>query len=610
MSRLPVIDQSHLRYSAPPGKLGPPKILLSSVFGPYACDDEYGSRKINPMELYHNQVTRTQGPFSLRMFHRSWGLMLIQANLEAPCVLLDFPDLQRFVGELRAHEYDIVGISAIVPNVSKVKKMCELVREHLPRATIVVGGHIANLSDLHERIDADFCVRGEGVAWFRRFLGEDERRALRHPMCLSANSVRCAGVETSQKPGEVAATIIPSVGCPLGCNFCSTSAMFGGRGKFVEFYSSGDELFEIMRQLERELGVRSFFVMDENFLLHRRRALRLLELMEKHDKSWALYVFTSANVLRKYTLDQLVRLGVSWVWIGLEGRDTRYAKLRGIDTLELVRELQSHGICVLGSTIIGLPSHTPENMDDVIDFAVQHDTDFHQLMLYTCVPGTPLHEEMGAAGLLVPESELALSDSHGQLTFNHRHPHIDGEQATAFLLRAFERDFEINGPSTLRIARTRLRGFKRYQRHPDARVRRRYHWEASELATTFSALAAAARWRYRDNPALRDKLSHLLRELRSELGIKSWLSSLVGGPWVLRKLRQEEARLAAGVSLEPPTHYERNAAWTGPSSARLCRYVEPARSITREGRARGGGRGDAREEPQGARAARTSALAR
>ena len=54
------------------------KILLSSVFGPYAQNDEYGSRAINPMELYHNQVTRVQGVFSLRMFHRSFGLMMIQ----------------------------------------------------------------------------------------------------------------------------------------------------------------------------------------------------------------------------------------------------------------------------------------------------------------------------------------------------------------------------------------------------------------------------------------------------------------------------------------------------------------------------------------------------
>jgi len=54
------------------------RVLLTSVFGPYARDDEFGSRAINPMELYHNQVTRAQGAFSPRMFHRSWGIMMIQ----------------------------------------------------------------------------------------------------------------------------------------------------------------------------------------------------------------------------------------------------------------------------------------------------------------------------------------------------------------------------------------------------------------------------------------------------------------------------------------------------------------------------------------------------
>src|SRR3974390_1300653 len=102
-------------------------VLLTSVFGPYARDDESGSRALNPMELYHNQVTRTQGPFSLRMFHRSWGLMLIQANIQAPCVVFDFPVLDRFIEEIRTHQYDVIGITSIIPNVLKVKKMCELI---------------------------------------------------------------------------------------------------------------------------------------------------------------------------------------------------------------------------------------------------------------------------------------------------------------------------------------------------------------------------------------------------------------------------------------------------------------------------------------------------
>jgi len=141
---------------------------LTSVFGPYAQDDEYGSRVMNPMELYHNQVTRVQGPFSLRMFHRTWGLMLIQANIHAPCTVLDFPTLDRFVEELRDNRYDMVGISSIVPNMFKVKKMCDLVRQYQPHATIVVGGHVANVPDLDARIDADYIVVHSPLLHFAR----------------------------------------------------------------------------------------------------------------------------------------------------------------------------------------------------------------------------------------------------------------------------------------------------------------------------------------------------------------------------------------------------------------------------------------------------------
>ena len=300
--------------------------------------------------------------------------------------MLDFPTLDRFIEELRTHQYDVIGISSIIPNLLKVKKMCELIRQYQPQATIVIGGHIANVPDLAERIDADHIVRGEGVRWFRRFLGENEDRPLRHPMITSGFGTRNLGVNPKDRRGDVAATVVPSVGCPLGCNFCSTSAMFGGKGNSVNFYQTGDELFHVMCQIEREMGVRSFFVMDENFLFHRQRALRLLELMEQHGKSWSLYVFSSANVLRSYTIDQLIRLGISWVWMGIEGRNSQYKKLAGIDTFELVRELQSNGIRVLGSTIIGLENHTPENIDEAIDYAARHDTDFHQFMLYTPDP--------------------------------------------------------------------------------------------------------------------------------------------------------------------------------------------------------------------------------
>src|SRR5215469_14671268 len=134
------------------------RILLSSVFGPYAQNDEFGSRKINPMELYHNQVTREQGPFSLRMFHRSWGIMMIQENIAAPTTVIDFPTREAFEAELRANEYDIVGISSIIVNVGKVREMCRMVRRISPRSAIVVGGHVTAIPGIERLVDADHFV--------------------------------------------------------------------------------------------------------------------------------------------------------------------------------------------------------------------------------------------------------------------------------------------------------------------------------------------------------------------------------------------------------------------------------------------------------------------
>ncbi len=535
---------------------GRARVLLTSVFGPYARDDEYGSRLLNPMELYHNQVTRVQGPFSLRMFHRSWGLMLIQANIEAASTLLDFPNMDKFIHEISNNTYDIVGISAIPPNVGKVREMCRLIREHLPRATIVVGGHVANMPNLEQRIDVDHVVRGEGIEWMRRFLGEEPDRPVRHPDILSGIGARTMGIALREHIGVVAATLIPSVGCPLGCNFCSTSAMFGGKGKCIHFYETGEELFEVMCQLERSMKVRSFFVMDENFLLHRKRALRLLSLMIEHNKAWSLYVFSSANVLRSYTMEQLVGLGISWVWMGLEGKGSQYLKLKGADTHALIRELQSNGIRVLGSTIIGLEEHTPENIDDAIEYAVSHDTEFHQFMLYTPIPGTPLHAEQRARGLLLDESECDPADAHGQLKFNYRHAHIRDGQESEMLVRAFRRDFEVNGPSIVRVIATTLKGFRRHRHNPDARVRSRFAYEARDLATTEAgALWAARRW-FRSNQAICDRISEVLKEVYREFGWRSRLIAPLAGRFILMALKREQRRLGEGRTYEPPTFRE------------------------------------------------------
>jgi hypothetical protein len=532
------------------------RVLLTSVFGPYAQDDEFGSRSINPMELYHNQVTREQGPYSLRMFHRSWGIMFIQENISAPSTVLDFPSREDFERELTSQHYDVVGISGIVMNVGKVKEMCRMVRQFSPHSAIVVGGHVAAIADLDQMIDADFIVKGEGVCWMRTYLGEDATAPIKHPLIASGFGQRVMGFKLPQKVGSTCATIIPSVGCPLGCNFCTTSAFFGGKGKSVNFLNTGAEVYQAMERAERELHLSAFFVMDENFLLNRTRALELLECMKKGQKSWELYVFSSANAIRKYTMQELVELGVSWIWMGLESPKSGYAKLSGSDTHQLTAELREHGIRVLGSSIVGMEHQTPENIEDEIEYAVEHETDFHQFMLYTPLPGTPLYQQMKEEGRML---DVDLADVHGQYKFNWRHPYISRDQSKEFLDDAFRRDFERNGPSLFRLCRTSLAGWKRYHLSPDVRVRERFEREAHALRTQYSALLWAMEKNLRKTSAdVAARIHELRKDISRNCGsLSSAAATLLAGPMLLWTTRREQKRLDAGITYEPQTFIER-----------------------------------------------------
>ena len=531
------------------------RVLLTSVFGPYARDDEYGSRAINPMELYHNQVTRAQGSFSLRTFHRSWGILMIQENISAPSTVLDFPTRERFAAELQSRQYDIVGISSIIVNVGKVREMCRMVREISPQSVIVVGGHVAAIPGIERLVDSDHVVKGDGVSWMRRYLGEDPGAPIRHPDILSGFGHRVMGLTLPRHMGSTAATIIPSVGCPMGCNFCATSAFFGGKGKFLNFFETGDELFRVMCGVEERLKVSAFFMMDENFLLYRRRAMELLKRMEAAGKSWILYVFASANAIRKYTMEELVRLGISWLWMGLESPRSGYEKLDGADTVSLAHRLHEHGIKVLGSTIVGLEHHTPENIGEEIEHAVSHETDFHQFMLYTPVPGTPLYSEMAQQGRLL---DVDLADIHGQFKLNFRHAAISRDESKKILDGAFLRDFERNGPSLYRICRTTLAGWKRYQLHPDPRIRRRFEGELAALKSVYGAvLWAMERQLRRTNAAISRQIRELRGELAAEFGARSRLATALLGPWLLWTSRREEKRLARGWTYEPETFVTR-----------------------------------------------------
>ena len=320
----------------------------------------------------------------------------------------------------------------------------------------------------------------------------------------------------------------------------------------LNLYSTGEELFRLMEEAESTRNVKSFFIMDENFLLQRQRAMDLLARMKAAGKSWAFNIFSSANAIRKYTYEELVELGVSTIWLGLESEQSGYAKLEGADTLKLTRELREHGIVLLGSTILGLEHHTPENIGAEIERAVAHETALHQFMLYTPVPGTPLYDEMSEQGRLLEDVDLA--DIHGQDRFNFRHAAISREQSNQFLESAFRWDFVRNGPSLFRVCRTTFQGWMRYKNHPDPRVRERFRRETRMLRHAYAGVLWAMEHRLRNaNLTVAPRIRALRKEIEQEFGFVAAAASRILGPVLWLTSVWEDRRLARGNSHEPPT---------------------------------------------------------
>ena len=515
------------------------RILLSSVFGPYGVDDAYG-RKENVMELFHNQVTREQDAFSLRFNHQSFGLYFIAENIGAPTKVLDFPSEERFIKEL-SKGYDYVGISFIVPNFIKARRMAELVREHAPGTKIVLGGHGTSIPEIEKLIEHDHLCHGEGVKWFRRLLGEDPDRPFKHPVLPSAFSKSVLGIPLASD----AAVLIPGVGCPNACRFCCTSHFFDKQ--YTPYFDSGKELFDICAQIEETAGLKEFFVMDENFLKRPERARELVRLMEENDKLYRFGIFSSAETIAAIGVEFLARLGVQFLWIGVESKHEIYEKNKGIDVKSMIRELRDHGISVLASGILFLEDHDQETIWDDVRFVVELESDLVQFMQLGPLPGTKLYHDYDAKGLL--RKDIPYEEWHGQHQIWFDHPHFTQEESERVLREAFRYDYDTQGPSLLRMCDTVIRGYTTLAQYGDPYMAKRRDTLRKWAERFRQVLPAVRRHAHQEHVrALADKVIAKYEVTLGAMSLKQRALALVALVCAYR----EVVRAAAGKNVYQP----------------------------------------------------------
>lgn len=446
------------------------KLLLTSVIRPFGGAGEGDSVGA---ELFHAQVTRAQGPFSLRQVIRVWAIDYLAENVRAPTVTLHYPSEAELVAELRKGDYTHVGINFVVATFHKVRRMSELIRRHAPHAKIVLGGYGTVLPDEVLRPFADAICREEGVGFLRTLLGEPRDAPFRHPHA-PIPSVQVLGHQLRSVVGHVTA----GLGCSNGCDFCCTSHFFDQ--KYVPFSQTGRDVYEALLATRRRAvadgeTMNGFILIDEDFFLHRRRAAEFLDCVREGGEDLSLMGFGSVRGLSQFTGREIAEMGFDLVWNAFEGSRAGYTKQKGRSLPELYRDLKHVGCATLTSMIIGFPYQTEETIWREFEELMALEPGLVQCLIYFAFPGTPFHQQVVREGRYREpyRSRPDLRRWDG-FAMHFEHPSFkDPGQVEKIQRRIYDEDFRRLGPSPLRLARVWLEGFESLRNDESPLLRQR-----------------------------------------------------------------------------------------------------------------------------------------
>ena len=183
-------------------------------------------------------------------------------------------------------------------------------------------------------------------------------------------------------------------------------------GRKYRFRSAESVVAEINAKRPKKI-----FFCDDNLAADAKRLKRLLELMIAEDLviPWTAQVRT--DVARDpELLDLMRRSGCGIVYLGLESvsQETLNAfnKSQSVADIErAIRVLHEYGIKSHGMFVLGADTDDAQTVRDTISFAITNHIDTLMPSILTPLPGTPLFEELDAAGRIF-DKRWQLYDAH------------------------------------------------------------------------------------------------------------------------------------------------------------------------------------------------------
>ncbi len=317
---------------------------------------------------------------------------------QATIIESDIEDLnaEQVVNRLREQRPDFIGISLFTVSVWQSALIAERIKQDLPDCTIIVGGpHISSMAmETLERFSAfDIAVIHEGEEVLPKLLDAlvhqqnlDEVLGIIYrknkqliktqaaPTINDLNKLPTPAWDLLPNfpeaylpaiydyPQAPVATLVASRGCPFLCKFCDTST-FGAQ---VRAYSP-KTVFQMMKNLQDEYGIRHIQFVDDLFLASRIRATELCDLIIKNKLKMTWSCTARVDTVKPDVLAKMKQAGCWEISFGLEtGSNELLQKMEKSARVEIseraINWTAAAGIRCKGLFMLGYPGETDKTI--------------------------------------------------------------------------------------------------------------------------------------------------------------------------------------------------------------------------------------------------------
>jgi radical SAM superfamily enzyme YgiQ (UPF0313 family) len=321
--------------------------------------------------------------------------------------------------------YDIVGVTGMIVQKERMHQILMRLKEM--GVFTAVGGPLVSVDEDFFAGLCDVAFIGEAETTWPAFLRDfaaglptEPRYEQQQPTDMT--TVPKPRFDLLKVDRYASAAVQYSRGCPFQCEFCDIIVIYGRKPRVKRPEQLVAELEEL-----RQVGFRSAFIVDDNFIGDKRKAKAALELiipwMEEHGYPLRLTTEASIDLANDAELlDLMYRANFRSVFIGIETprmdslKETKkFQNVRGDSLEEKLKRIQAAGLDVNAGFIVGFDSDDKGIFEDQYRFIQDNGITLAMVGMLQAIPRTPLYDRLKREGRLV-EDDPSLNIVPKQMT--------------------------------------------------------------------------------------------------------------------------------------------------------------------------------------------------